>query len=272
MTTTFPTTTTITVTAVPPARPLRRSVKAEWTKLQTHRSTWRTVALAVATSIGLGTAVVAAQMSSWSSMTPKQRAEFDPTAASIIGLLFAAVLLGALGVRTVTSEYTTGMIRATFAALPGRRSVAAAKAIVVAALAFPICLACNVAGFMIGQRILTAKHGAVGFGHPGVITAIVFGAGVASLIAVIGVGLGGVLRNTAAATTALCLILIGGAMFGQFLPVGFAKYLPEQAAQGAVTVRHTADVLRPLAGVAVLGIYAAVALGLAAVRMANGDA
>ena len=58
-------------------------------------------------------------------------------ARSMIGLLFAAVVLGALAVRTITAEYSTGMIRATFAARPARRAVLAAKAATMAAFAVP---------------------------------------------------------------------------------------------------------------------------------------
>jgi len=54
--------------------------------------------------------------------------------------MIAAVVLGALAVRTVTAEYSTGMIRATFTAMPGRPLVLAAKAATVAAFSFPVAL------------------------------------------------------------------------------------------------------------------------------------
>jgi ABC-2 type transport system permease protein len=69
------------------------------------------------------------------------------------GVMIAAVVLGALAVRTVTSEYSTGMIRATFTAMPARHLVLAAKAATLAAFAFPVALLCNVAGFELGQQI-----------------------------------------------------------------------------------------------------------------------
>jgi ABC-type transport system involved in multi-copper enzyme maturation permease subunit len=204
-------------------------------------------------------------------MTPKQHAQFDPTSASMIGVLFAAVIMGALAVRSITSEYSNGMIRTTFTARPGRQAVLAAKAATVAALTFPVALVCNFVGFEIGQRILAAKHVNVSLDHPGVIAAIVLGAVAISLVSVLGVGLGALIRRTAPATTALTLVFIGGALFAQFAPTGLRQYLPETATQAVVTVHRSAGLLRPGAALALLAVYAAVALGAASIRIARRD-
>jgi ABC-type transport system involved in multi-copper enzyme maturation permease subunit len=247
-------------------------LKAEWTKLRTLSSTWRSVGAALVISLGLGTALVFSQVSSWKSMTPEQHAHFDPTSASMIGVLFAAVIMGALAVRSITSEYSSGMIRTTFTARPARQAVLVAKAATVAALTFPVALVCNLAGFEIGQRILAAKHVNVSLGHPGVIAAIVLGAVAISLVSVLGVGLGALIRRTAPATTALTLVFIGGALFAQFAPTGIRQYLPETATQAVVTVHRSAGLLRPGAALALLAVYAAVALGAASFRIASRDA
>jgi hypothetical protein len=266
-------TTTLPTTLTTPARPaINRTVKAEWTKVRTLRSTWRSVGVAVVVTISLGAALVQSQVSSWDSMTPAQRSAFDPTSTAMIGLLFAAVILGALAVRTMTAEYATGMIRTTFAALPARRGVLAAKAAVMAALAFPVALVCDFVSFEIGQHILSAKHAEVTLGHPGVVEAIVFGAFALSLTAVVGVGLGGLLRRTAPATTALSLVLIGGAVLGQFVPAGVRQFLPESVVQATVTVHHSAGLLHPGIALGLLAAYAAVVLAAAAVRINSRDA
>jgi ABC-2 type transport system permease protein len=251
---------------------ITRTARAEWTKLRTLRSTWRSVGAATAVAIGLGAAIVAAQVAQWNTTTANQHEAFDATATSLIGLLFAAVILGALAVRSITAEYSTGMIRSTFTALPARRAMLVAKAATVAALAFPVALVTNLVGFEIGQRILAAKHAQVSLGHPGVLEAIVLGAAAVSLITVLGVGLGGLIRRTAAATTGLSLILIGGVLFGQFLPAGLRQYLPAATTQAVVTVHRSAGLLRPGPALAVLAGYAAIALGAAAIRIGRGDA
>ena len=178
-------------------------------------------------------------------MTAQQRATFDATSASLFGVIIVATLLGALAVRTVTAEYSTGMIRSTFSAMPPRRLVLAAKAATVAAFVLPIALLCDVAGFELGQRIFAGKHLQVALSHPGVPRAIVFGAVAASLVAIIGVGLGGLIRHTAGATTTLTLIIVGGVTLGQLLPAGLRQYLPGTAIQAAITVHRSAGCSRP---------------------------
>ena len=93
--------------------------------------------------------------------------------------------------------------------MPARGLVLAAKAATAAAFAFPVTLLGNIAGFELGQRIFAGQHAAVTIGHPGVLQAMVFGAVAVSLVAVIGVGIGGLIRHTAGAATILSLIIIG---------------------------------------------------------------
>jgi ABC-type transport system involved in multi-copper enzyme maturation permease subunit len=249
-----------------------RILKAEWTKLRTLPSTWRTAALTLTLGIGFGVAVSFSQMSQWHTMPARQRQVFDPTSASLSGVMIAAVVLGALAVRTVTAEYSTGMIRSTFSAMPARRLVLAAKAATVAAFAFPVTLLGNLAGFELGQRMFAGQHVAVSIGHPGVLRAMFFGAVAVSLVAVIGVGIGGLIRHTAGAATTLALIIIGGLTVGQFLPAGWRQYLPGIATQAAVTVHRSAGLLRPGTAIVVLAVYAAITLGAASLRVAHRDA
>jgi ABC-2 type transport system permease protein len=251
-----------------PAITTNRYLKGEWTKLRTLPSTWRTAALAGALAIGFTGAVDLNQVS----LTAQQRHTFDATSASLFGVIIAATLLGALAVRTVTAEYATGMIRSTFSAMPARRLVLAAKAATVAALVLPVALLFDIAGFALGQRIFASKHLEVALSHPGVPRAIVFGAVAASLVAIIGVGLGGLIRHTAGATTTLTLIIVGGVTLGQLLPAGLRQYLPGTAIQAAITVHPSSGLLTPNAAIAVLGAYAVVALAAALIRVGHRDA
>ena len=252
---------------------IRRIAKAEWTKLRTLPSTWRTVVMALVISVALGAILCFSQVQQWSKMTAGQRQTFDPTACSLFGIVFVgAVLIAALGVRAMTSEYVTGMIRSTFAATPNRRRVLAAKAGIIAVFVFPVALLTSMVSFEVGQRIFTSQHLAVSFTHPGVLQAVVFCALAVALVAVMGVGLGGLIRHTAAATTTLVLVIVGGVTLGQLLPAGLRQYVPGTALQAAITVNHSAGLLRPGTAVLVLGIYAAIALAGASIRMSQGDA
>ena len=136
------------------------------------------------------------------------------------------------------------MIRSTFAATPTRRRVLAAKAWVTAAFVFPVALLITVVSFEVGQRIFAGKHLEVSFAHPGVLQAVVLCPG--------GephrrhrCGIGGLIRHTAAATTTLVLVIVGGVTLGQLLPAGLRQYVPGTALEAAVTVNHSAGLLRP---------------------------
>lgn len=267
--TTYP----VETTPTRPATAIRRTLKAEWTKFQTLPSTWRTAVAAVVVSVGLGLIFCASQASEWATMSPADRRSFDPTACSLGGVFLVGVaLLASLAVRSVTAEYATGMIRSTFTASPNRRLVLAAKAVVSAVFVFPIVLLCDLVSFEAGQRIFAAKHLQVSLGHPGVMSALILGAVGVSLVAILGVGLGGIIRHTAGATTALVMVVVGGVTLGQLLPAGLRQYFPGTALEAAVTVHHSAGLLRPGTAIAVLGLYAAVALAAASVRVFLRDA
>jgi hypothetical protein len=68
------------------------------------------------------------------------------------------------------------------------------------------------------------------------------------------------------------MLILGGAILGQMLPAGLRQYVPGIAVQAAVTVHHSAGLLRPGAAVLVIVVYAIVALGAVSVRMAHRDA
>jgi len=120
--------------------------------------------------------------------------------------------------------------------------------------------------------VFAGQHAAVAIGHPGVLRAMLFGAVAVSLVAVIGVGIGALVRHTAGAATILSLIIIGGLTVGQFLPAGWRQYLPGIATQATVTVHGSAGLLRPGTALVVLAGYAAIALGAAALGVAHRDA
>jgi ABC-type transport system involved in multi-copper enzyme maturation permease subunit len=251
---------------------IRRILKAEWTKLYTLPSTWRTAAFTLVFSIGAGAVFAISEAGQWANMTPGQRQSFDATSCSLFGIMIAAVLLGSLAVRSVTAEYASGMIRSTFTAMPARRFVLAGKAAIVAAFAFPLALVANFVAFEIGERVFAEKHLQVTLGHPGVMGAIFLGAVAVGLIAVVGVGLGGVIRHTAGATAAMAVVIVGGVTFGQLLPAGLRGYLPGTALQAAVTVHRSPGILAPGTAIVVLAVYAAIALAAASMRAAHRDA
>jgi ABC-type transport system involved in multi-copper enzyme maturation permease subunit len=248
------------------------ALRAEWIKLRTVRSTWTAAGGAAVLSLGMAVISAASQMSQWDGMTPEQRADVDPTATALVGVLFATVIFGSLGVRSVTAEYSSGMIRQTFAAVPRRRAVLLAKVVDLAVLALPVALVSTVASFLLGQSILASKGAEAALGDPGVAGAIVYGSLAVTTVVVLGVGLGAVLRHTAAATSVVSVLIIGSQIFAVAVPSGARPYLPGLALQATVTVSPSDDLLGPVAGLLVLAAYAAVAIAGAAWVIGKRDA
>ena len=141
------------------------------------------------------------------SHTGPQPATFDPVLTSLSGILVAQLAIGVLGVLVITSEYSTGMIRSTFAAAPQRHLVIAAKAAAFGASPSPSAPWPALIAFLVGQAILGA-HG-VSLTSPGALRSII-GVGLyLGLLGVFAVALGTIVRRTAGAIAALVgLILI----------------------------------------------------------------
>jgi ABC-2 type transport system permease protein len=103
-----------TVMSPPPnAVSLTSALRGEWAKMRTLRSTWWSLAATLTLSVLLAVVATAAEVGQWADKTPAQRAAFDATSKALVGVLFAAVILGVLAVRSVSGEHSTGIIRTT---------------------------------------------------------------------------------------------------------------------------------------------------------------
>jgi ABC-type transport system involved in multi-copper enzyme maturation permease subunit len=260
LTTTIPTSTPAPA-AVPRLRPL--ALRAEWTKFRTLRSSWLTLAISVIAGVALGAVATATDARGWDDMSAVQRADYDATSTSLVGVLFGALVLGALGVRSITAEYATGMIRTTAAAVPRRARFLASKVAIVAVTAFVAGLASNVAGFAVGQRILRTQDIHASYSDTASIGAILAGAAAVAAFAMIGVGVGAIVRRAAVANIVIALVVIGGQLFGSAMPMTSQRYLPFSALQASVTVHRADELLAPTPALLVLTAYTAVTLAMA---------
>jgi hypothetical protein len=203
-------------------------------------------------------------------------ASFDPAAISLSGVQLAQIAVGVLGVLLVTSEYATGLIRTTFAAVPRRLPVLWAKAGLLAATIAAVSVPAAFAAFAGGQSILARQHLSVRLSEPGAIRAVIGSALYLSVIGLLGLGLGAVIRNAAGGIAALFGLLYGLPLAAGFLPGSMAadvsKFLPADAGQAVTSVHPDPTMLQPWTGFGVLCLYSAVLLGLSAARMRRGDA
>ena len=174
----------------------RHVAAMEWIKLRTLRSTWWTLAITVAGAIAM--AIVIGLNTKYGSA--------DLTNNALAGVIPGLLLTGVLGVMIMTSEFTSGLIRATLAAVPNRPLALAAKAAVFGGVTLVLGEAATFIAFLAGGAAL--RHGipAPTLAQPGVLRAVVMSGASFSLIGLLGLGLGAIVRHTAAAIG----VLVGG--------------------------------------------------------------
>jgi ABC-2 type transport system permease protein len=252
-----------------------RVVRSEWTKLRSLRSSRITLVVAVGLVIGLGLLVPAITVGRWSAFDDAHRAGFNAVERSLSGIYLAQLAFGILGVMLITGEYTTGMIRATFAAVPKRLPVLWAKLGVFTAVTLALGTVACVLAFVGGQAIFASKDVNASFGDPHVLRAVL-GAGLfLGVIGALGVGLGALLRNTAAAIAALTGLLFVIPVIVSALPRSWSqsigRYLPGDAGTAIIDVFPDPNRLAPWTGFGVLCAWAAVAVAAAAVMLVRRD-
>jgi ABC-2 type transport system permease protein len=174
----------------------REAVRSEWTKFRTVRSTVVLTVLAAAALPAFAILVAA---------TGSLQPDDTILGASLLGgAVLTQLLAASLGAMLVTSEFRTGSIRATLAACPRRLVVLAAKATVAAAVMAGATLPASVAAYGIGRAMLDADRYATGEPFPALLGVV---AALASL-AVLGVGIGTVVRQPAGAVAAVIGVVL----------------------------------------------------------------
>jgi len=257
-----------------------RVALSEWTKLRTLRSTRYALLAGVATTIGFAIIPALVNATRWNTMSAADRAGFHPLETSLIGVTVAQLAIGVLGVLVISGEYSTGMIRSTFAAVPKRLPVLWAKAGVFGLVTLVLALPSTLIAFFSAQAILRGHslngHDiALSFSDPGVARAVIGGALYLTLIGLLGLGLGAILRNTAGGISALAAILFVLPPLTSVLPASWgdaiSPYLPSNAGTAIMQTGHPAHTLAPWTGLGLLAGYTAVAIALAAIQLRRRD-
>ena len=255
---------------------LRRVTRSEWTKLLSLRSTWIVlVAMAVVTvGIAAGTG--------WAYEQRISDGEVDAGAARAVGSAFlalelAGLVIGVLGVLQMSGEYSSGLIRASLAAVPRRLQLLWAKALVLIGLTFPFMVLICLASFETVLLFAPSDHS--GLADDGVVRAIVGAAAYPVGIGLLGLAIGTLIRHTAGAVTTLVVTMLVVPAIILALPEAvrdaIGPYLPITAGQamfGMGLGEEPVDMLSPGAGAVVMLGWIAVLLGAAAVLLRRRDA
>jgi ABC-2 type transport system permease protein len=278
--------TTASVTSRVPAAPSRPAgfghlLAAEWTKIRSVRSTVWTLILFVVITIGLTGLLSWLITSSWTGPHAASRdasVSLDPVGFILgAGLNLGQLTICVLGVLVISTEYSTGVIRASLLAVPKRLPMLAAKALVLAALLFVVAEVVCFCSFFLGSTILHSRV-PVSLSDHNVLRAVI-GAGLAlTVLGLFSMAIGGLIRHTAGAiTTAIGIVFVLPILSG-LLPGSWGArvngYLPEQAASLVAQAHPPAggNVLSAWQGFGVFCLWTAVLLVACAILLRRRDA
>ncbi|RJU02282.1 ABC transporter permease [Arthrobacter frigidicola] len=257
-----------------------RVLRSEWIKVTTVPSTVILLACTLVVMVGL------AALASWSLQTgqaqldsggpPPQMGppgeplpDFSDLARGTpsSGIIFGQLLIASLAVVLIASEWATGMIRSTMVAVPKRVPALLAKNVIVAAVSFLIGAAAALLSYVVAQPILAVEDLDFALSDDKIVASIVNTGTYLALIAVISMGIGTLLRNTAGGVvTAVGLFfvlpvivvnLISG--LADWIPDA-SRFLPTNAGEQLVAVVAEEGALTQLEGGLVMAAWAVVLL------------
>jgi ABC-2 type transport system permease protein len=248
----------------------RDLLAAEWTKFRSVRSTYWTLLVAVVSPIAVSVLLAFAFAGAKDSGPPP-----DPLLPEVLSLEYAVIAVSVLGVLSFSAEYSTGLIRATFAASPRRRAVLAAKAGVLAVVTLAAGELVAFVSFFLAQAVLHGHHQGVSLSRPGVLGAVLAAGLLLCACTLLGLALGAIIRHTAggiAATIAVIILpsitaLLPGPWSGRI-----GRFAMLQAAQQVTALHPAANRFSPGISLLVLLAWPAVALAVAAVLITRRDA
>ena len=252
--------------------------RSEWTKIRSLRSTSWTFLVTAVLTIGLGSLFALGRTSARPGRDPIT-ANFNAAGFPFNALFLAQLAIGVLGVLIITTEYSSGMIRTTFTAVPQRGLVLAVKAVIFGSVTFVVALLTTFVTFFASQAIL--NRGAVKYGvslsSPYALRIVIGAALYMTVCGLLGVALGALLRSTAAAITALAGLLFILPIMMNFLPVSWhrdaiAQWLPSNAGMQIVEKVTQPLQFSPWAGLAVFAGWVAVAFVAGLVLLHRRDA
>jgi ABC-2 type transport system permease protein len=260
---------------------LPQAVGAEWIKLRSVRSSTGMVLAAFAFSL-LGTFLICAG-STTEGGSPGHPGDNDIVRDSLAGVWLGQILFAVLAVLVVTSEYSTGTIRATFAAFPRRRVVLGAKTLVTGLVVLLAGLLTAAACFLLGQSLLRGNGFDYAGGYPhaslneGPVLRAVAGSGLyLAGLALLALGVAAIVRHTATAVTVVLGLIFVPPIAAGMLPESLSEPVQKLSPMAGLAVQETVErsdsiPIGPWTGLGVLGAYALGALTIAAFLIRRRD-
>jgi len=180
-----------------------------------------------------------------------------------------------MSVLVFTSEYSSGLIRTTFTVVPQRWAVLAAKAVTAGAAALVTGEVLAFASFFLTQAILSGRRGGLSVSHPGVPAAVLAAGFLLCVCALVGLGLGAIIRHTAGSIAATIVVIYLVAVLCLVLPspwnTRLGRFTLPFAAYQVVTLHPQAHLFSPGVSLLVILAWPAAVLVTAGVLLARRD-
>jgi hypothetical protein len=202
----------MTTTVALPAARFTDLLAAEWIKLRSLRSTYWALGSSALAIVAFNTNAARVDYTDYPHYDSAMRAGFVHmalrdafTQGAVMMLVLAAASVGAI---TIVGEYSTGLIRTTFAAVPDRRALMTAMVVVVTAVMTVYGAVVAGASFAATQVVLDGRGQGVSIAHPGALRVVVASALLAPVCALIGMGLGALIRHSATTMVLSVFVLL----------------------------------------------------------------
>lgn len=252
-----------------------RAERAEWTKLRTVPGTWWLLLAVAAVTAAVGAGAVSGLSTAH---CPPAGCREDVVKTSLTGVWAGQAAVAVLASLAVTSEYGTGTIRTTLTAVPGRLRVLAAKAAVVGTAVLVAGGAGAWGALLAGRALVPAGFASYDLGAGPVLRAGFGTALYLVLVALLALGVGAALRDTAGAVAACLGVLYASPLVaGMLSDPEWAERLQRYGpASAGLAVQSTVDTgelpIGPWAGLGVLAAWAAAALAVGGAVLRHRDA
>lgn len=268
-----------------------RAVHAEWIKLTSLRSSYVILTITLLGMVGvcmLKAFSVADMASGFAAAYGGQTgegqdgilAEFGILAREVpsAGIVIAQFLIASLAVMQIGAEYGTRMITTTLTVVPRRITAVLAKTLVIAGTAFIVGIVGALVSYVLAQLILAPQGLSYALTADGVIPSVLSTGAYLALVAVLGLGIGALLRNSAGGiVTTLGILIILPIIVAILSGVSdvsrdISLFLPASAGTDMVAIRTPQDHLTQIQGGLVVLVWAAVALAGALFTVKQRDA
>jgi ABC-type transport system involved in multi-copper enzyme maturation permease subunit len=227
-------------------------------------------------TIGLGALVTSLLRAHWATASAESKLTFDPVSTSLVGVIFAQFAIGVIGALFITSEYTSGSIRTTLAAVPHRVELVVGKLIVLVVSVFIVSEIACFAAFSLGQSIFSGVVPTASLSNSSDLRAVVLAGVYLTLISSLACGLGLILRHSAGTISVYVSLLLVVPLIFAFLPQSWQnhgeKYLPSELGHAMASASSVSNDFGAWTSLIILVIYVVVVLGVGTAMFTRRDA